>query len=94
MSIATVRGGIPHVTHMTIDSTGRYFQFFGTSCYIMFRTGLKQLKVYFTEADFDADTNYLGPYNEWEGPVEANGCWLKGDGGDCDVIFVEFERRA
>ena len=94
MSILTLRGGIPHIFRANIaHPTGRYHKFPATSNYLKLRTGLTQVKMYFSEKDFNDDENYIGPSNAWEGPVEANGIWLKGDAGAAEVELVVFLRR-
>lgn len=93
MSIATVRGGIPWTKLVTISTAGRKYDFRAPSNHLMIRTGLKQIRIYWTLEDFTNDDNYI-QRNEWEGPVEANGCWLRGVAGDCDLEITVFERRA
>jgi len=92
MSVLETRGGVPHVLRATISAAGRDHQFPFTSKYLMFKTGLKAVKMYFTQANFDADANYILE-NEWEGPVEASRVWMKGDGGDADIVLIAFQRR-
>lgn len=53
-------------------------------------------KVYFTQEDFDADTNYLtvgipsvfSPYGEWESFYNSNYIWLRGDDGSSTIELV------
>lgn len=101
MSVLTVRGGVPHVFRATIDTTGRGHQLPFNTLYLKIRASNGPCRVYFTEADFVADANYVlapmpsasQPYGEWDGPVEGNYIWLRGEGGDSDVELVAFQRR-
>ena len=96
MSIQETRGGIPHIFRGAIPATdGRYHRFPQTSKYLMIETGLTQVKLYFTAEDFANDANYIGPVNEWEGPVESRGVWIMGDGAlAAEVRLVAFLRRS
>jgi len=84
MSIAQTRGGYPDVFRDTIDSTGRPHAFKFTSQYLILRSAA-QVKMFFTEADFDAGVNYVQveppgvnhTTGEWQGPVEVDTVWLK-----------------
>jgi hypothetical protein len=101
MSVGTVRGGVPHVWRQTIDITGRTHRFPHTSLYFIIRVAAFPCRVYFTEADFIANANYVEvpvpsagtPYGEWQGPVEAHEVWLRGIGGSSTVELVTFQRR-
>ncbi len=101
MSVLTVRGGVPHVFRATIDTTGRVHQLPFTSNYLKIRTSGSPCKLFFHEADFDADEGYVlapmpstsQPYGEWEGPVEVSKIWVKGSGGDAVIELVAFQRR-
>lgn len=101
MSVVEGRGGYPHVFRATIDTTGRGHRFPFTSKYLKIRVATNPCKMYFTEADFTADANYVvvpvaaaaTPHGEWEGPLEASQVWLKGDGGNSAVELVAFQRR-
>ena len=94
MSIPESRGGHPHIFRASIPHPdGRNHKYPSTSKYLMMTTGLTGVKMYFTEADFNADENYIGPENQWEGPVETNGIWLKGDGGAAEIVLIAFLRR-
>lgn len=93
MSLMEIRGGIPDIFRATITSTGRYHKFKGTSKYLKVVTDETGVKLYFSEEDWTNDENYIGPHNEWEGPVEASEVWLRGDGADSEVELVAFLRR-
>lgn len=101
MSVLTVRGGTPHVLRRDFDTTGSYHRFAGgVSNWLQIKTVTNPCKVYFTQADFTADTNYIAvaiasatePHG-FAGPVEALGVWIKGDGGTASVELVSYERR-
>lgn len=101
MSLFEGRGGVPHIWRETINTTGRPHKFPFTCKYLQIRVATSPCKVYFTQADFDADQNYVNvpvpaaetPYGEWQGPVEAHGLWLKGNGGNSAVELVAYQRR-
>jgi hypothetical protein len=101
MSIAQVRGGIPHVFRETITTAGQKHRLPHYSFYLIIRAATAPCKMYFTEADFTDDVNYVSvpvaaaatPHGEWQGPVEACDVWLKGDGGSSNVELVTFQRR-
>lgn len=101
MSLFEGRGGIPHIWRETITTTGRKHDFPWTSKYLQIRVSGFPCKVYFSEADFTADQNYVSipvpaadaPYGEWQGPVEALGLWLKGSGGSSAIELVAYQRR-
>lgn len=44
--------------------------------------GAQGTKIYFTQADFDADTNHItvGAQAFWEGPVSCKGVFVSGTG--------------
>jgi hypothetical protein len=86
----------------TIDnSTGRVHAFPFVSKYLKVRAATNPCKLYFSEADWIADANYVvvpvagtsTPNGEWEGPVEASAVWLKGSGGSSAIELVAFQRR-
>ena len=101
MSVLEIRGGVPRVFRASIDTTGRKHRFSFTSKWLKLRVAINPCRVYFTKEDFDADEGYVvvpvpsaqAPHGEWEGPVEADEIWLRGDGGSSDVELVAFQRR-
>lgn len=101
MSLFEGRGGIPNCQRLTVTTTGRRYGFDFTTKYIKIRVLTAPCKMYFSQEDFDNDANYVlipvpaadAPYGEWEGPVEAQGVWLKGVGGSSTVEMVVFQRR-
>ena len=102
MSVLTVRGGVPHVFRATIDTSGREHRLPNWSLYLIIRVATNPCKLYFSQADFDADANYVlvpiaaatTPHGEWQGPVETEEVWLKGVTGSSAVELVTFQRRA
>jgi len=101
MSIVQIRGGIPDVFRESIDTTGRIHSFGFWINYLTIRVLTFPCRMYFTEADFDANENFVAlpvaaaenPHGEWHGPVEANQVWLRGVGGTAAVEMVGFQRR-
>lgn len=107
MSVLTARGGVPHVIRDTVTTTGRKYRLPFYTLYMKIRTTAgNAVRVYFTEADFTADENYVlvpvagpsYPNGEWDGPVETcagdhSDIWLRGNGGDAPFELVAFQRR-
>ena len=101
MSLFEGRGGIPHIWRETIDTGGRHHAFPFTSKYLQIRVATNPCKVFFTAEDMAADTGYVlvpvastsTPYGEWQGPVEAQGVYLKGSSGNSVVELVAYQRR-
>lgn len=95
------RGGIPHVFRETIATVGRYHAFPWIIKYLQIRVSSNPCKLFFSLEDFTNDVNYIQvpvastttPYGEWQGPVEANGIWLKGVTGDSNIELVAYQRR-
>jgi hypothetical protein len=103
MSVLTVRGGTPHVFRDSAvnNTSGRDHALPFWCLYLIIRVTGNPCKLYFTQADFDADANYVlvpiaaatTPHGEWAGPVEAEKVWLRGSGGNSGVELVAFQRR-
>jgi hypothetical protein len=103
----TLGGGIPHVVRDTFDTTGRRVKLpFFTSYMIVRNKGSNVARLYFTEADYTDDVNYVeipvaaatDPHGEWQGPVETahdkySDVFLRGVGGSADIELVAFQRR-
>ena len=104
----TVRGGIPYVFRdAAIATTGRKIRLpFLIHSLIVRNKGSNAAKVYFTEADFTADQNYVEipvasptyPYGEWSGNVETSSgdhsdLWVKASAGTASLEVVGFQRR-
>ena len=97
MSVLTARGGVPRVLNETVTTTGRQYDFPFTCLWLMLRTASAPIRMYFKEADFDANTNYVEiavGATYWEGPAEVNKIWLMSVGvGDAVVEIIGFQRR-
>jgi len=84
-----------------IFALGRARSFGFTSLYLILRVLTNPCKLYFSQADYIDDVNFLtlpvaaadAPHGEWRGPIEAKEVWLLGDGGDTDIELVAFQRR-
>lgn len=109
MSVVQLRGGVPHVFRDTITTTGREHRIPFNTTFLKIRNEdtTNFCKLYFREADFDADANFVkvpaaaasAPYGEWEGPVELypeenHRIWLKADTASTAIELVAFQRRA
>jgi len=102
MSLLQARGGIPHVFRDTIDTTGRKHKLpFYTSAMVARNQGSFPVRMYFTEADFTANENFVvlpvpaatDPHGEWVGPVEIENLWFRGIGGSAAIEITVFQRR-
>jgi len=102
MSLAQTRGGIPRVFRDTITITGRKHRAPFYTQFVKARNeGAFPIRLYFTEADFDADSGYVTvpvsaaatPYGQWEGPVENDNFWMRGVGGSASIELTLFQRR-
>lgn len=108
MSVMTVRGGIPYVLRdAAVQIAGRKIRLpMLIHSLILRNVGTVPVRLYFTQADFDADANYVSvpvpsptyPYGEWAGPVETvsgdhEDLWVRGDGGIGSIELVAFQRR-
>ena len=101
MPVQTVRGGVPRVQRLTIDTTGREVPLPFYSLHVKIRVLTNPCQLYFTPESFGGGADYVlipipaaeTPYGEWEGPVEAQSLWLKGVGGNSTVELVAFQRR-
>ena len=105
--VATVRGGVPVIRRITVDTSGQKVRLPFYLLFLKIRNqGANPARVYFTEQDFDNDENYIvvpiiaaeTPHGEWEGPVETHegaraNIYVRGDGGSTDLEIVLFQRR-
>ena len=112
-------GGIPRCRRVTITTAGVSYGApvdpsasveLGKTNYLeVANVGANELRVFFTKADFEADTNYrtvpttAGALNPFKGPVslEDNSApysqpllWLKSNGGDTTAEIVFYYRRS
>jgi hypothetical protein len=102
-----VLGGIPHVRRATVDTTGAEVSLPSWIGYLIVRNkGANVAKLYFTQTDYTAGTNYVtipvaaatDPHGEWAGPVHTDAdkygnLYLQGVGGNATVEIVAFQRR-
>lgn len=105
-------GGVPYVLRDAAVTTGvapaggRKVTLPTNICYLIVRVHSEDCKLYFTQADYEADENYVYiykaganyPYGEWRGPVETapgshSDLWLRADANTADVELVAFQRR-
>jgi hypothetical protein len=110
MSVLQGRGGIPRVFRATIDTDGREHQCgkvgggdpFVTSYVVARNRGdTNIIRMYFTEADFVANANYVeltaddgvDPRAEWQGPVEAEKLWFRAAASTSPIEVTCFQRR-
>lgn len=103
MSIAQVRGGIPRVFRVSIPTAGRmHAPPFYTSYIVARNRGANVIRMYFTEADFDANENYVEllaaaaatPNSDvWEGPCELEKIWFRAITAASTIELVAFQRR-
>ena len=98
MSVGQLRGGIPEVFRSVITAGGRKHDFPFFTNYVIIRTDA-DVRVYFTEQDYNDDANYveilapaagIATSGWWEGPAELEAIWLK---GVSNVEVVAFQRR-
>jgi len=102
MSIAQTRGGVPRVIRESVTTTGRRYSFpFYTSYLVARNKGANIIRMFFTEADFTANANYVeipvaaatDPHGEWDGPTELQAVWLKALTAATNLELVIFQRR-
>lgn len=103
MSVLQTRGGVPYLIKAAVTTTGRYYRFPFVSSYVIMRVTAQNLRIFFSQADFDevAGTRYFTvekeganfPYGEFRGPIEAQGLWLKGAADTALVDLLVFQRR-
>jgi hypothetical protein len=103
MSVVQTRGGIARVRRETIVTAGRKIGLpFFTSFIVARNKGANVIRMYFLEADFDANANYVelpvaaatDPHGEWMGPVAADNLWFRGVTASGDLELTVFQRRA
>jgi hypothetical protein len=105
-------GGIPYVLRAVITpgiapGGGRKANLPFYIQHLKIRVETNPCRLYFTEADYLADKNYVQienytasgyPLGEWEGPVETaagdhSDIWLRAVTGNSEVELVVFQRR-
>lgn len=100
--------GIGVVRRIAVDDNGRAVGLGIWLQYVILRNkGAAAVRVYLTQADFDADNdNYIDvpvvaaeePYGHWEGPLETapgeqSDLWVKTASGSSTLEVVGFQRR-
>jgi hypothetical protein len=100
MSVMEHRGGVPHVFAETVTTSGWKHDPKFVSKYLQVMTATNPVKIFFSQADFDAGVNFilvpvpaLQDLVVWEGPVEAREVWFLGVGGSAAVTAVFYQRR-
>jgi hypothetical protein len=109
--MAASAGGVPYVLRAAITTGvaplgGRKANLPFYINYLKIRVAANPCKLYFTQADYEADANYVlipipsasAPYGEWAGPVETaagdrSDVWMRGSGGTTNIELVAFQRR-
>jgi hypothetical protein len=97
MSFQT-RGGIPRIRNLTVatDGTGaRPFTFEALSMHLCIRTATNPVRVYFSQADFDADENFweISTSELLDKPIEERCVWMRGVGGPASVDLMVLHRK-
>ena len=96
------RGGVPVVRRLSVTTTGTAgaegLNLRVTTKYLQIANeGASSVRLYFSQADFDGDTNYIelsASDGFFEGPVEASRIWFKASGGSSDpLVLVAYARR-
>ncbi len=95
MSIATVRGGVPHIWRQDIPLAGIDHSLPATSNYIKLRVTANSCRIYFSLADYTNNINYIvvDSTNPFDGPVEIDHLWFKAVGGVAPLELTAFQRR-
>lgn len=106
--ILEIRGGEPNIRRIaSVTTTGRLYEpdykdaangryKFYTKHIQIYNTGANALRLFFNQADFDADANYheiAATSGTWEGPAEAKGVWLKSAAATTAVTVIYYQRR-
>lgn len=83
-------GGVARIKRLTIDTTGRLVPFVQTTMSIRLKVESGTLRIYFKEADFDANDHYLelSAGETLSEPIEDTGMWMIGIGGDAVVQLL------
>jgi hypothetical protein len=89
------RGGIARVVTDDIDTTGRIWKFQALSMRLKIRAATFPVRLFFTEADFDAGTNFweIGTSEDFSEAIEDSQVWLKGVGGTASVTVMVLHRK-
>lgn len=103
MSVLQTRGGVPHLIKAEVTTTGRLYRFPFTSSFVLVRVTGEDLRIFFSQADFDEalGTNFFtvkkeganNPNGEFAAPIEAQGLWMKAAANTASVELLVFQRR-
>lgn len=89
------RGGIPRTRNITVGTSGQFVQFVQLSMWVHLKTATNPVRLFNSQADFDADANYyeVGTSEVYSVPLEDRGLWMKGVGGNAAVTLTVFHRK-
>ena len=103
MSVLQTRGGVPALIKASVTTTGRFYRFPFTTSFVLLRVTGEDLRIFFTEADFNkaGGTAYFTvkkeaadqPHGEFAAPIECQGLWLKAAANTASVDILAFQRR-
>lgn len=103
MSVMQTRGGVPYLIKAAVTTTGRFFRFPFETSFILIRVTGEDLRLFFSEADFNEalGTNYFtvakedanNPHGEFAAPIEARGLWMKAAANNANMEMLVFQRR-
>lgn len=98
MPAVYLRGGIPKVIASgsgNVPTSLQKWEFPMVSNQIVLAAGSNDIRVYFSQADADADANYYtvssGASIDW--PAELGAIWTKAQSGAADMTLVIFQAR-
>lgn len=103
MSVLQVRGGVPWVTREAVTTTGRFYRFPFTTSGVIIRVLDDALRIFLSQAAFDAalaadffqvePASPTYPFGEFVAPIEAQGLWLKAAAATANIQIMAFQRR-
>ena len=95
MSVMEIRGGFPRVSRFDSTVTGGMRTTGQITKQLIIRVTTFPVRLYFNEADFDANADYITvtPISEFNAPVEVVNVWLRGVGGTAAVEMLAILRR-
>lgn len=88
-----MRGGIPEVFRDgAVTTDGRKHTFPFVTNWLRIKAGGDACRMYFTQADFESDSNYVELPNENEWPLELEVIWFRSTGVTA-IEMVATQRR-
>jgi len=103
MSVLQTRGGVPALINAAVTTTGRFYKFPFVTSFVLMRVTGEDLRIFFSQADFNAvgGTKYFtvkkeganNPNGEFAAPMECQGLWLKAAANTATVDILAFQRR-